>query len=248
MNKIKMISRKKSYSSQAFLVKLATSLCNGGNEVEVRYIFSEMEEQGILSSDPRLSDLHRTIDKVTTITKSELINIIPKNIEIFKKIFRQQLVVPNFHIFKQQIRTIYDEIKNNTKGKVADYIPQLAKANADHFGLSICTIDGQQLHIAAFDENFPVQSCCKIVNYCIALQQHGSAVVHKYVGKEPSGVEFNAITLDKNKLPHNPCLNAGAIMICSLIGRTTDDIDSCHKDNDNDDNDDSNDNNVNDSN
>lgn len=41
--------------------------------------------------------------------------------------------------------------------------------------------------------------------------------VHKYVGEEPSGVAFNAPVFDKQGRPHNPMVNAGAIMVCSLI-------------------------------
>lgn len=41
--------------------------------------------------------------------------------------------------------------------------------------------------------------------------------VHKYVGEEPSGVAFNAPVFDKLGRPHNPMVNAGAIMVCSLI-------------------------------
>ena len=81
------------------------------------------------------------------------------------------------------------------------------------------------MHLGDCNVDFSVQSCCKIVNYCIALEEHGGEVVHKYVGKEPSGQQFNAITLDKRCCPHNPCTNAGAIMVCSLIGRETMDID-----------------------
>lgn len=41
--------------------------------------------------------------------------------------------------------------------------------------------------------------------------------VHKFVGEEPSGVAFNAPIFDKLGRPHNPMVNAGAIMVCSLI-------------------------------
>ena len=30
----------------------------------------------------------------------------------------------------------------------------------------------------------------------MALEEHGKDKVHKHVGKEPSGVEFNALTLN----------------------------------------------------
>ena len=42
-------------------------------------------------------------------------------------------------------------------------------------------------------------------------------VVHKWVGEEPSGVAFNAPVFDKLGRPHNPMVNAGAIMVCALI-------------------------------
>jgi glutaminase len=41
--------------------------------------------------------------------------------------------------------------------------------------------------------------------------------VHKYIGEEPSGLAFNAPVFDSQGRPHNPMVNAGAIIVCSLL-------------------------------
>ena len=48
------------------------------------------------------------------------------------------------------------------------------------------------------------------------MNELGADVVHKYVGHEPSGRNFNEICLDGQNKPFNPMLNSGAIMIASL--------------------------------
>ena len=111
----------------------------------------------------------------------------------------------------------YEKCKKETSGKMADYIPQLAKQNPKHFGLSVCTISGQRINIGDTKIQFCVQSCCKPLNYCLALEEHDKEYVHKHVGREPSGSEFNALKLNTRGLPHNPLINSGAIMTCSLI-------------------------------
>ena len=45
---------------------------------------------------------------------------------------------------------------------------------------------------------FCLQSCCKPLNYALAVSDMGAVNVHHYVGQEPSGRSFNELTLDHN--------------------------------------------------
>jgi|TARA_B110000091_G_scaffold200483_1_gene231272 glutaminase len=115
------------------------------------------------------------------------------------------------------LNTIYRDVRKTNKGNVAKYIPELANIDASKFGISVCLTSGEQFSVGNAHEHFSLQSCSKPLSYCIAYDEHGKDYVHKHVGYEPSGMSFNAHILNKKGLPHNPLINAGAIMISSLI-------------------------------
>lgn len=66
------------------------------------------------------------------------------------------------------------------------------------WGVSVCTIDGQRFSIGDVTVPFTLQSCSKPLTYAIALEQLGQEMVHRYVGQEPSGRNFNELVLDYN--------------------------------------------------
>lgn len=78
-------------------------------------------------------------------------------------------------------------------------------------------MDGQKFQLGDHTETFALQSVCKAINYPIALHERGEDKVHQHVGREPSGRSYNGLVLNQDDLPHNPMINAGAIMVCSLI-------------------------------
>lgn len=105
-------------------------------------------------------------------------------------------------------------------GAIADYIPELARANPDWFGICVATADGQLYEIGDHSIPFTIQSISKPFVYGMALEDHGREHVLSRVGVEPTGEGFDSIIkLDSANRPHNPCVNAGAIATtCMLRG------------------------------
>jgi glutaminase len=104
------------------------------------------------------------------------------------------------------------------RGKVADYIPGLAKVDPNQFGIAIVLADGT-VHMAGDAETaFSIQSISKVFALTIALGKVGDAL-WKRVGREPSGTAFNSIVqLEEEKgIPRNPFINAGAIVVSDIV-------------------------------
>lgn len=151
------------------------------------------------------------------VDKDTFKTIVKENIVLISRALRHQFVIPDFASLCKHTEDFYWKCKATATGKVADYIPQLAKVDPEYWGVSICTVDGQRHSIGDTDVPFTFQSSGKPVNYAIALNHLGTDTVHSFVGQEPSGRMFNELVLDHNRRPHNPMVNAGAIVICSLL-------------------------------
>ena len=108
------------------------------------------------------------------------------------------------------------------RGKVADYIPALARVDPRRFGLAVVTCDGQAATAGDAQAPFSIQSISKVFTLTLALERTGEAL-WKRVGREPSGSAFNSIVqLEReNGIPRNPLINAGAMVVtdCLLTGR-----------------------------
>lgn len=190
---------------------------------------NELFTTGLWKNDPRLKELMQNLRSVhkekspvrslesLALNRETFAQVIRDNIVLITRALRHQFVIPDFQDFVQYVEDFYWRCKVNTGGKVATYIPQLAKYNPDYWGVSICTVDGQRFSIGDTEIPFTIQSSGKPINYAIALTELGSDAVHQYVGQEPSGRMFNELVLDYNRKPHNPMVNAGAIVVASLL-------------------------------
>jgi glutaminase len=132
--------------------------------------------------------------------------------------------------------TIHREMQAHLgRGRVADYIPALARVDPKHFGIAVATCDGEAAAAGDADVRFSIQSISKVFTLTMALGEAGSDLWRR-VGREASGSAFNSIVqLEYEKgIPRNPLINAGALVVVdtllaggdseSLIGRITDQL------------------------
>jgi len=203
----------------------------GGRETaDARNIINIFQRAGftnrIKPKDPRISETMTALDRAVLenrpIDRIEFENLISPCVVLFSNAVSKCTTIPDFDEFTEDITRIYEEVRDMPHGgKVADYIPELSEADPDAFAVSVCTIDGQRLSLGDHQTKFCLQSTSKAISYLMALEEYGSTELHDRVWFEPSGQAFNDLTLrkfmDGRLRPHNPMINAGAIMCCAHI-------------------------------
>ncbi len=116
------------------------------------------------------------------------------------------------------LEALHARYRDCNDGRIADYIPELSKADPNSFAISIVTVDGEVYEVGDHEKQFTIQSLSKPFTHAIALADRGREYVMQRVGVEPSGDSFDSIIrLDANNRPHNPMVNAGAIAVTSMI-------------------------------
>ncbi|XP_047642900.1 glutaminase liver isoform, mitochondrial isoform X3 [Phacochoerus africanus] len=174
------------------------TVAEGQERIPIHKFTTALKATGLQTSDPRLRDcmsqMRRRVRESSSgglLDRDLFRKCVSSNIVLLTQAFRKKFVIPDFEEFTSHVDRIFEDAKELTGGKVAAYIPQLAKSNPDLWGVSLCTVDGQRTL--------------------------GTDYVHKFVGKEPSGLRYNKLSLNEEGIPHNPMVNAGAIVVSSLI-------------------------------
>ncbi|MDN3699131.1 glutaminase B [Vibrio sp. 03-59-1] len=121
---------------------------------------------------------------------------------------------------EQLLTDILEEVRPLIgKGKVADYIPALAKVSNQKLAMAVYTNDGEVIKSGDADEAFSIQSISKALSLTLAMVLYKPEEIWDRVGKEPSGQAFNSmIQLEMEQgIPRNPFINAGAIVVADLL-------------------------------
>ncbi|XP_060786445.1 glutaminase kidney isoform, mitochondrial isoform X2 [Neoarius graeffei] len=200
------------------------TIAEGQEKIPAHKFITALKATGLRTGDPRLKECMEML-KVTLKSTSDGVMLdrhlfkkcVQSNIVLLTQAFRKKFVIPDFMAFSSHIDELYETARTLSGGQVADYIPQLAKFSPDLWGVALCTVDGQRYTVGDTKVPFCLQSCVKPLKYAIAVHDHGTEYVHSFIGKEPSGLRFNKLFLDEDDKPHNPMVNAGAIVCTSLI-------------------------------
>ena len=122
------------------------------------------------------------------------------------------------HELQSVIEDLYEKYLPLNSGKPATYIPELASANPDHFGICLVSSDGRVFETGDCDRPFTIQSISKPFTFGIAIDELGHQKVFERVGVEPSGEPFNSIQLEMGtNRPYNPMVNTGAISVTAML-------------------------------
>ncbi|XP_035265399.1 glutaminase kidney isoform, mitochondrial-like isoform X3 [Anguilla rostrata] len=200
------------------------TIAEGQEKIPAHKFITALKATGLRTGDPRLRECMEML-KITLKSSSDGVMLdrhlfkkcVQSNIVLLTQAFRKKFVIPDFLSFASHIDDLYDSAKKLSGGQVADYIPQLARFSPDLWAVSLCTVDGQRHTVGDTKVPFCLQSCVKPLKYAIAVHDHGTEYVHRFIGKEPSGLRFNKLFLNEEDKPHNPMVNAGAIVCTSLI-------------------------------
>jgi glutaminase len=108
--------------------------------------------------------------------------------------------------------------KEKDRGKIANYIPELAKIELEKFGIHLIDMQHHSFSAGNHDEKFSIQSISKVLTLSMALGLIGEKVWER-IDVEPSGDPFNHLSLLEleNGIPRNPLINPGAIVVADIL-------------------------------
>lgn len=122
--------------------------------------------------------------------------------------------------FQPVLDQINDELRPllGQGGKVASYIPALARVSPLQFGIALRTCEGEVAQAGDSAVPFSIQSVSKVFSLTLAIKALGEALWAR-VGREPSGSPFNSLVqLETERgIPRNPFINAGAIGVADRL-------------------------------
>ncbi|MBT0992997.1 glutaminase A [Cellulomonas sp. DKR-3] len=127
--------------------------------------------------------------------------------------------LPPWQRVDELVLEAYAWARQDASGAVADYIPALAQADPDAFGLCVVEVDGGTHTAGDADAGFSIQSISKAFVYALVCDELGHAAVRERIGVNNTGLAFNSVVAVElnGGHPMNPMVNAGALATTALV-------------------------------
>ena len=89
---------------------------------------------------------------------------------------------PSESQFEQVLNTAHALYKDVQEGENADYIPALAKVDANLFGIALVTAKGNVYTKGDIATEFSIQSISKVFTLSLAMEQQGANAIQEKIG------------------------------------------------------------------
>ncbi len=127
--------------------------------------------------------------------------------------------LPDATRLEELLDAAYDRAAALVGGQVAGYIPELAAADPDRFGVSVMEVSGVSHERGDAQVPFSIQSISKAFVWALVCAEIGHEEIRRLVGVNNTGLPFNSVTAVElhEGHPRNPMVNAGAIATTALV-------------------------------
>jgi glutaminase len=127
--------------------------------------------------------------------------------------------LPSAGQVSEAVDAAYERFRSERGGAVADYIPALADASPDLFGICVVGVRGRSVEVGDVGAAFSIQSVSKPFVFALVCNEVGYEAARERLGVNSTGFPFNSVmAVELNSArTMNPLVNAGAIATTSLI-------------------------------
>jgi glutaminase len=127
--------------------------------------------------------------------------------------------LPSDEAVRAIVQAGYERFRDVSEGRVADYIPALAEAPADAFGVCLVGVRGRVFEIGDAQQEFTIQSISKLFVFAAVCDLLGPDETRHQLGVNSTGLPFDSVMgveLNEDRTM-NPMVNAGALATTSLV-------------------------------
>ncbi len=114
---------------------------------------------------------------------------------------------------------VFEAYLPHKEGRICREVFSEKAAGTDEFSVCAQTVEGEMFRFGDSQLEFPLLSIAKPLVFGLTLEDHGSEMVRRKIGVEPTGSTFDSlIRHDKiSRGSYNPMVNLGAIATTSLV-------------------------------